>query len=99
MVIAAVFFGVISLVGDLSFVRRAIQSSGRSSSSRRSSGRGGGGALILILIAIAIFIIARAGHRAQLHVAKARVPRRCGSVELTKNPDAMISAFRKVAAI
>jgi heat shock protein HtpX len=103
MVIAAVFVGIISLVGDL-LVRspRALlwSSGGRSSDSRRSGGRGGGGgAVILILIAVAIFIIARllaialnfAMSRKREFLADA------GSVELTKNPDAMITALRKVA--
>jgi heat shock protein HtpX len=102
MVIAAVFVGIISLVGDI-LVRspRAIlwSSGGRSSSSRRSSKGGGGGAIILILIAVAIFILARvlaiglnfAMSRKREFLADA------GSVELTKNPDAMISALQKVA--
>jgi heat shock protein HtpX len=102
MVVAAVFVGIISLVGDL-LVRspRAMlwSSSGRSSSSRRSSGRGGGGAIILILIAVAIFLIARVLAIA-LNFAMSRQREflaDAGSAELTKNPDAMISALRKVA--
>ena len=101
MVVAAVFVGIISLVGDL-LVRspRAMlwSSSGRSSSSRRSSGRGGG-AIILILIAVAIFLIARVLAIA-LNFAMSRQREflaDAGSAELTKNPDAMISALRKVA--
>ncbi len=77
--------------------------SGGSSRSRgRSggSGSGGGGAvIILILIAVAIFLIARvlaialsfAVSRKREFLADA------GSVELTKDPDAMISALRKIA--
>lgn len=73
--------------------------SSRGSSSSRSSGKGGGGAIILILIAVAIFLIARflalvlrfAMSRKREYLADA------GSVELTKNPDAMISALRKIA--
>jgi heat shock protein HtpX len=73
--------------------------SSRGSSSSRSSGKGGGGAIILILIAVAVFLIARflalvlrfAMSRKREYLADA------GSVELTKNPDAMISALRKIA--
>jgi heat shock protein HtpX len=101
LVIAAVFVGVISLVGDL-LVRspRLLFSGGSSSSRGRGSGKGGGGgAVVLILIAIAIFILARvlaialrmAMSRKREYLADA------GSVELTKNPDAMIGALRKIA--
>jgi heat shock protein HtpX len=100
LVIAAVFVGIISLVGDLLVrsPRAFIWSGGRSRSSGRG-GRGGGGAIILILIAVAVFILARmlaialrfAMSRKREYLADA------GSVELTKNPDAMIAALRKVA--
>src|SRR5262249_5809598 len=71
---------------------------GRTRGSDRDSGKGGG-AIVLILIAIAIFIIARflaialrfAVSRKREYLADA------GSVELTKNPDAMISALKKIA--
>jgi heat shock protein HtpX len=115
LVVAAVFVGVISLVGDI-IIRgpRLLFLSSRSSSgasgggwsfgggsgrSRGSGGRGkGGGGLILILIAIAIFLVARllaialrfALSRKREFLADA------GAVELTKNPDAMISALRKI---
>jgi heat shock protein HtpX len=73
--------------------------SSRGSSGSRSSGKGGGGAIILILIAVAVFLIARflalvlrfAMSRKREYLADA------GSVELTKNPDAMISALRKIS--
>ena len=74
--------------------------SSRSSSRSSGSGKGGGGGLIiLILIAVAIFLIARllaialrmAMSRKREYLADA------GAVELTKNPDAMISALRKIA--
>ncbi len=116
LVIAAVFVGIISLVGDLIIrVPRALLwttagrrsrggggvgwGGGGSSRSRSKSGGGGGAAIILILIAVAIFIIARflaialsfAMSRKREYLADA------GSVELTKNPDAMITALRKIA--
>jgi heat shock protein HtpX len=119
LVVAAVFVGIISLVGDI-LIRgpRLLFSGGgsssgssgggfswggggRSSSSSKSSSKssGGGGAIVLILIAIAIFLIARLLALA-LHMAMSRKREflaDAGSVELTKNPDAMISALRKIA--
>lgn len=73
--------------------------SGRGSSdSGRSGGGGGGAAIIAILIAVAIILISWgistlirfALSRSREYLADA------GSVELTKNPDAMISALRKI---
>jgi heat shock protein HtpX len=111
LVIAAVFVGVISLAGDLLIRgprmifmgRRGGGWGGSGSSSRsgsRGSGRSGGGgsAIVLILIAVAIFLLARflaivlrmAMSRKREFLADA------GAVELTKNPDAMISALRKI---
>lgn len=109
LVIAAVFVGIISLAGDL-IVRspRVLFSGGGGGGSgggwggrsrSRGSSKGGGGAVVLILIAIAIFILARflaialrfAMSRKREYLADA------GSVDLTKNPDAMISALRKIA--
>jgi heat shock protein HtpX len=116
LVIAAVFVGIVTLVGDL-LIRspRALlygSTSGSSSSSSGSGGwrigrggssggkgKGGGGAIILILIAVAIFLLARvlaiglrlAMSRKREYLADA------GAVELTKNPDAMIGALRKIA--
>src|SRR5690606_8969623 len=70
LVIAAVFAGIITLVGDLLIRGPRMIFMGRGSGggwggSSRSGGRsnsrggGGGGAIILILIAVAIFIVAR----------------------------------------
>lgn len=105
LVIAAVFVGIISLVGDMlvGSPRLLLYSSMRGSRSSRSSssssGKGGGGAIILILVAVAIFILARflaialrfAVSRKREFLADA------GAVELTKNPDAMIGALRKIS--
>ncbi len=72
---------------------------GGGSSRSRSSGKGGGGGLIiLILIAVAIFLLARLLAIA-LRLAMSRKREflaDAGSVELTKNADAMISALRKI---
>jgi heat shock protein HtpX len=115
LVIAAVFVGIITLVGDLLIRSPRALLYGSSSGSSSSSGSGGwrigrggssgggkgkgGGAIILILIAVAIFLLARllaiglrlAMSRKREYLADA------GAVELTKNPDAMIGALRKIA--
>ena len=101
IVVAAIFVGIISLAGDLivrtpwTMMRASRGLRGRSS----SGGKGGGGVVILILIAIAIFLLARlmaiglrfAVSRRREYLADA------GAVELTKNPDAMISALRQIS--
>ncbi|MGN6460499.1 MAG: M48 family metallopeptidase, partial [Pseudolabrys sp.] len=102
LVIAVVIAGVISFFGEMVF-RLFFQGGirfggggGRSSSS--SDRKGSGGAGIAILIAIALIVVAWvlsivirfALSRQRDFLADA------GSVELTKNPDAMISALRKI---
>jgi heat shock protein HtpX len=98
LVIAVVIAGVISFFGELIFrifFRNMMWGGGR-----RSSGDGDrkGGAGLAIIIAIAIIavvwilsvVIRFALSRQREYLADA------GSVELTKNPDAMISALRKI---
>ena len=95
MVIAVIIAGVVSFVAELVF--RLWFYNGFSFRGSRSDRRGGG-AGIAILIAIALlvlayvlsFIIRLALSRSREFLADA------GSVELTKNPDAMISALRKI---
>jgi heat shock protein HtpX len=73
-------------------------SGGSSSGGRGGGSSGGGGAIIAVVVAIAIIIISWgvstlirfALSRSREYLADA------GSVELTKNPDAMISALRKI---
>jgi heat shock protein HtpX len=99
MVIATVIAGVISFFGELVF-RMFFQGSYYGGGWRRSGGDGDrkGGAGIAIIIAIVLIVVAwflsvvirLALSRQREFLADA------GSVELTKNPDAMISALRKI---
>jgi len=98
LVIAVVFVGIFSFVGEMAF--RGLWHTGGGTSSRRSSSReGGGGAMIAILAAIAMIAIAYA----LAIVIRFALSRRreyladAGAVELTKNPDAMISALQKIS--
>jgi heat shock protein HtpX len=91
IVIAAIFAGILSFVGQLTV--RILLNSG-------SGGRGDrkGGAAIAILIAIALaalswflaIVLKLALSRRREYLADA------GSVELTKDPDAMISALKRI---
>lgn len=101
LVIATVIAGVVAFFAEM-FFRIFFRSSwsmgrgGRSSSS--DSKRGGGGAIFAILIAVGLIalawflsvVIRFALSRSREFLADA------GAVELTKNPDAMIGALRKI---
>jgi heat shock protein HtpX len=98
LVIAVIIAGVVSFFAELVF-RLLFQGGLRWSGSRSSGGdRGKGGAVFAILIAVALIAVAWllsivirfALSRKREFLADA------GSVELTKNPDAMISALRKI---
>jgi heat shock protein HtpX len=97
MVIAVVIAGVISFFGEMVF--RLFFQGGFYGGGRRSGGsdrKGGAGAAILIAIVIIVVVwllsvvIRFALSRQREYLADA------GSVELTKNPDAMIMALRKI---
>ena len=96
LVIATVFVGIISVVAEV--LLRGLRYARPAKSSRGSKGKGGGGAVVLV---IAVVVIAVAYGLAI--VTRAALSRRrefladAGAVELTRNPDAMISALRKIA--
>src|SRR5690242_3831452 len=96
MVVAVIIVGVISFFTELIF--RLWFYNGLGFRGSRSDERRGGGAGVAVLVAIALlvvayglsFLIRLALSRQREYLADA------GSVELTKNPDAMISALRKI---
>lgn len=102
LVIAVVFVGIFSFIGEIAFrgLTRGLIWSGGGSRRRSSSSGGGGGngaliaivvGLVLIAVSYALAIVIRfALSRRREYLADA------GAVELTKNPDAMISALRKI---
>jgi heat shock protein HtpX len=103
MVVAVIIAGVVTFAGELAFrgFFRGGTSGTRWSSGSSSSGggskKGGGGAIAiviaLVIIAVAWFlslVIRFALSRSREYLADA------GAVELTKNPDAMIGALRKI---
>jgi heat shock protein HtpX len=99
LIVAVIIAGVISFVAEIVF-RALFQGGFNWRGSRRGgdSDRGKGGAMAAVLIALALIAVAYllsivirfALSRQREFLADA------GSVELTKNPDAMISALRKI---
>jgi heat shock protein HtpX len=98
MVIAVIIAGVIGFFAELIFRSMFYSRWSGGWRSRDRDSKGGGGALVAIIIAIALVAVAWllsavirfALSRQREFLADA------GSVELTKNPDAMISALRKI---
>jgi heat shock protein HtpX len=108
LIISIIFVGIFSFVGEMGFralrggvdfsrVGGSNRSSSRSNSSSDSGGSGA--AIVAILAALAIIAISYA----LAVVIRFALSRRreyladAGSVELTKNPDAMISALQKIS--
>ncbi|WDI31501.1 M48 family metallopeptidase [Hyphococcus flavus] len=98
LIIAVIFVGIFSFFGELLFrnmFRTGLRVGGHTRS-RNGDSRGGG---VLILIAIAMIVIA---YLLALVIRFALSQRReyladAGAVELTRNPNAMISALKKIS--
>src|SRR3954468_5157248 len=111
MVVAVIIAGVVGFFGELFFRlftsfrwssggswSSGSSSSSRSSSSSSDSKSSGGGAVVVIIIAVVLIVVAwLLSQVVKLALSRSReLLADAGSVELTKNPDAMISALRKI---
>jgi heat shock protein HtpX len=92
MIVAVVIAGVLSFVSEIAF--RSLRFSGSSSSSSEKKGAGIAilaGLVILAVAGVLSAVIRFSLSRSREYLADA------GAVELTKNPDAMISALLKIS--
>jgi heat shock protein HtpX len=98
LIIAVIFVGIFSFVGEMvfrGFFRTGVRVGGHTSG-RKGDSRGGG---VLILIAIALIVIA---YVLAMVIRFSLSQKReyladAGAVDLTKNPDGMISALKKIS--
>jgi heat shock protein HtpX len=106
MVVAVIIAGAVGFFGELLFRLFTNVSWGGGwgwSSSRRSSSsdsdrKGSGGAIVAVIIAVVLIVLAwLLSQVVKLALSRSReFLADAGSVELTRNPDAMISALRKI---
>ncbi|MEE2692157.1 MAG: M48 family metallopeptidase [Pseudomonadota bacterium] len=98
LIVAVIFVGIFSFVGELifrGFFRSGVRVGGHTRS-RNGDSRGGG---LLILVAVAVIVLA---YVLAMVIRFSLSQKReyladAGSVELTRNPDAMISALEKIS--
>ena len=104
LVISIIFVGIFSFVGEMGF--RALRSGAslgggsRDRSSRSDASGGGGGAAILAIVVALVIIAVSYALAVVIRFALSRKREflaDAGAVELTKNPDAMISALQKIS--
>jgi heat shock protein HtpX len=96
LVIAVVFVGIFSFLGEIMF-RGLWYGGGRTS---RSSGRSSGGGQVIAIVAALVIIGVAYGLAIVIRFALSRNREYladAGAVELTRNPDAMISALQKIS--
>ena len=99
LIVSVVFVGMISFFAEMMF-RMMVHGRRPNYYARRGSDRrGGGGALVVLLIALAVLAL---GYFFAILIRFALSRKRefladAGSVELTKNPDAMMRALQRIA--
>jgi heat shock protein HtpX len=98
LVVAVIFTGIFSFIGDLVFRNLDFPLGRLPRSSGKSSGDNKGAVFIVVLIALALIALSWGlAMLTRLALSRSReFMADAGAVELTKNPDALISALRKI---